>query len=488
VIRHWFESVIFTAFSSLLPIIKKTYLCGYTLLMIAIGFFSIFLLFILVIFLNRAMKDGWYLFLHESGLQKTLITGGERSRINDHLRNFTYYTALSPAGKEKFVDRLFTFMLNKEFKGRSGLVVTEEMRVLISASAIQLTFGLNSYKLESLQIIFIFPDNFHLSPKSPEYKGATTGHFMYLSWKAFQEGYLTGDDNLNLGLHEMTHALKLTLYLGNRFDKLFASRMEYWEELVAERFKQLSETKTFLRSYSKANTEEFFAVCVEAFFESPEKFKRELPEIFQLLTFLLNQDILNKTRDYQVNEGYFTGNIYDIPLPHDVKSSYRYSNSHWSMNVLITGTLFFLPTVLIVSRYFIFSASSYFLLFIAVGTIGLVQKRYFFEHKILSGTYFVLYSYAGFGASFTAVLLWLNFLIPVTPTHTKKFKLNYYDQKFSFTSVGNEKNEQLEHDLYDNNQILNLQDQSPQKYIVLNYHYGILGIIKVEDFYFTNTE
>jgi Mlc titration factor MtfA (ptsG expression regulator) len=456
--------------------------------MTAIGIFSILLLFILIVFLNRAMKDGWYRIMYESGLQKKLITGVERNRINDHLHNFTYYLALSPAGKEKFVDRLFTFMLNKEFKGRNGLVVTEEMRVLISASAIQLTFGLDSYKLESLQIIFIFPDTFHLSSTSPEYKGATTSHFMYLSWKAFQEGYRTGDDNLNLGLHEMTHALKLTLHLGHRFDKLFAARMEYWEELVSRQFKKLSTTKTFLRSYSRANTEEFFAVCVEAFFESPEKFKRELPEIFQLLTFLLNQDVLNKTRDYQLNEDYFTGNMYDLPQPDKIKSSYRYSSSHWSMNVLIIGTLFFLPTTIIVSQYFIFSSIGYFLLFLAIGTIGLAQQRYFFERKILSGTYFFMYSYAGFGGCFTAVLLWLNFLIPVTHTHTKKFKLGYYDGKFNFTTVGKERNEQLEHDLYDNNQILNLKNHPSQKYMVLNYHYGIIGIIKVEDFYFTNAE
>lgn len=379
-------------------------------------------------------------------------------------------------------------MLNKEFRGLDGLVVTEEMRVLISASAIQLTFGLNSYKLESLQIIFIFPDTFHLSARSPEYKGATTSHFMYLSWKAFQEGYQTSDDNLNLGLHEMTHALKLTLHLGHRFDKLFAGRMEYWEELVSKQFKKLSITKTFLRSYSQANTEEFFAVCVEAFFESPEKFKRELPEIFQLLTFLLNQDILNKKRDYKLDDGYFTGNIYEIPLPDKIKTSYKYSNSHWSMNVLIIGTLFFLPTTIIVSQYFLFPTIGYFLLFIAVGTIGLAQKRYFFERKILSGTYFVLYSYAGFGASFTALLLWLNFLIPASYTYTEKFKLSYFNGQYIFSSVGSKKNEQLGYDLVENKQIVNVKNYPSSKYIVLNYHYGIMGIIKVEDFYFTNVE
>lgn len=452
------------------------------------GIFAIILLIALIVFLDRAMKDGWYLFLYQTGLQKKLITGAERIRISDHLKNFTYYNLLSPEGKDKFVERLFIFMLNKEFKGRSGLIVTEEMRVLISASAIQLTFGLERYRLESLQTIFIFPDTFHLNIRSPEYKGATTAHYMYLSWKDFQEGYRKGDDNLNLGLHEMTHALKLTLYLGRSFDKLFAGRMEYWEELVAEKFKVLSKTPTFLRSYSNANTEEFFAVCVEAFFESPEQFKRELPEIFQLLTFLLNQDVLNRTRDFQINEGYFTGNAFDIPHPEDVKTSYKYSNNHWSLNILLLGTIGFIPTLVLVSRHFLFSGFGYFMLFICMGTLGLFQRRYFFERKILSGNYFNLYAYAGFGTTFTMLLLWLNFFVPVTGKHIEKFSVSYFDGIRSYLNINKKRDLELEKQLYENEQVINLQGSAGKKYLVLSYHYGVLGIKSVDDFYFTNEE
>lgn len=450
--------------------------------MTSFGILAIILLIILIAFFNRAMKDGWYLFLYQTGLQKKLITETERARISNYLNNFSYYLALSPEGKEKFVNRLFIFMHNKEFKGRSGLMVTEEMRVLISASAIQLTFGLENYRLESLQTIFIYPDTFHLSERSPEYKGATTAHSMYLSWKTFQEGYSKSDDNLNLGLHEMTHALKLTLYLGSRFDKLFAGRMEYWEELVRDTFETFSKTKTFLRSYSRANPEEFFATCVEAFFESPEKFKRELPEIFQLLTFLLNQDVLNKTRDYQIDEGYFTGNSYDIPHPEAVKTSYKYSNSHWSMNLLILGTIGFIPTLYTVSRYFLFPSQGYFILFICMGTVGLFQKRYFFERKILSGSYFILYAYAGFGTCFTMLLLWMNFFVPASHTYEKKFRVADY------MDVSKQRNIDLENELNANTQVINLGASNGRKYLVFNYHYGILGIKKVDDFYFTNNE
>ena len=452
------------------------------------GILAILLLIILLIFFNRAMKDGWYLLLHRTGLQHRRITEEDRIRINGYLQNFSYYLALSPVGKEKFVTRLFTFMLNKEFRGREGLVVTEEMRVLISASAIQLTFGLENYRLESLQSIFVYPDTFHLSEYSPEYKGATYGHHMHISWKAFQEGYSKADDNLNLGLHEMTHALKLALYLGNHFDMLFAGRMEYWEQLVAEKFRSFSQTPTFLREYSKANTEEFFAVCVEAFFESPAKFRKELPEIFQLLLFLLNQDPENKSGDYQVNEGHFTGNRYELPRPEEVKVSYKYSNHHWSINLLVLGTIGFIPTVFIVSRYFLFSSSGYFVLFLFMGTLGLLQKRYFFERKILSGFYFIMYAYAGFGASFTILLLWLNFFVPASDTHVEKFSIHDHKGMRGYTSVSAPPNTSLEEDLHNNEQVLSSKKNRNSKYLMFNYHYGILGIKKVDDFYFTDKE
>ena len=61
--------------------------------------------------------------------------------------------------------------------------------------------------------------------------------------------------------------------------------------------------KSFLRSYGGRNEQEFFAVCVEHFFEVPENFKQKLPDIFFHLCILLNQDPLQKTKDYVLEKG-----------------------------------------------------------------------------------------------------------------------------------------------------------------------------------------
>lgn len=48
----------------------------------------------------------------------------------------------------------------------------------------------------------------------------------------------------------------------------------------------------FLRGYAGANEREFFAVCIEHFFEYPEGFARQLPVLYHHLTVLLRQDPL----------------------------------------------------------------------------------------------------------------------------------------------------------------------------------------------------
>jgi hypothetical protein len=49
---------------------------------------------------------------------------------------------------------------------------------------------------------------------------------------------------------------------------------------------------TLLGSYAATNREEFWAVCVENFFERPTSFKIQLPELYDAMCDLLNQDML----------------------------------------------------------------------------------------------------------------------------------------------------------------------------------------------------
>lgn len=216
------------------------------------------------------------------------------------INNIQYYKNLSTNGKAKFINRLKYFITTKKFIGREGLTITEETKILISASAIQLTFGLEKFALSYFHTIFIYPSIFYSKLLRRELKGATFGGgVISLSWKDFQKGYEIPDDRYNLGLHEMAHALKIDALKGDHFDNHFALYLTEWLHAGENELSNMHKgVKSFLRAYGGKNEHEFFAVCIEHFFEVPLTFKEILPDIFKHLCILLNQNPINITKDY----------------------------------------------------------------------------------------------------------------------------------------------------------------------------------------------
>ena len=73
---------------------------------------------------------------------------------------FSYYQKLNESDKAKFLKRTTKFILSKHFRAKE-MDLTEEMVVLISASAIQLTFGLDEFIMDHFDKIFIYPSAFY---------------------------------------------------------------------------------------------------------------------------------------------------------------------------------------------------------------------------------------------------------------------------------------------------------------------------------------
>jgi Mlc titration factor MtfA (ptsG expression regulator) len=186
------------------------------------------------------------------------------------LKNFSYYRKLSDKSKIRFMLRLKKFLNSKKFTGRNDLQVTDEMKVLISASAVQLTFGLDVYLMEHFSEIFIFPDIFLSRGTDQYHKGETNARgAIVFSWKDFYEGYAIENDKFNLGLHEMAHALELSRRL-DEFGYYFAQYFSKWSAIALYEYQNINNDRaSFLRKYAGANIHEFFAVCVEHFFEAP---------------------------------------------------------------------------------------------------------------------------------------------------------------------------------------------------------------------------
>lgn len=208
---------------------------------------------------------------------------------------FTFYDRLPEKLKAKFLMRVRRFVAGKTFEGREGLEVTEEMKTWVAASAVQLTFGLDSYLLNHFKKIILYPQEFYNSRNDAIHIGETnTRGVIVLSWNDLLNGYSNPSDNFNVGLHEMAHALELQLLLKDDYDFFFGNYYYKWSLITEEEFRNIeSERASYLRQYAGSNKREFFAVCIEYFFESPGDFRQKLPEIYYHLSILLNQDPLH---------------------------------------------------------------------------------------------------------------------------------------------------------------------------------------------------
>lgn len=110
------------------------------------------------------------------------------------------------------------------------------------------------------------------------------------SWEDFLIGHQTNNDNINLGLHEFSHALHFHC-LRNRnpssiifYDEFNKVIRYYHEEILNQKLFE----KGYFRDYALKNQFEFIAVVLEHFFETPEIFKNNFPELYQNVSAMIN--------------------------------------------------------------------------------------------------------------------------------------------------------------------------------------------------------
>ncbi len=204
---------------------------------------------------------------------------------------FSYFNDLSQEKKNLFVSRVHHFKSQKKFHF-IGLEEKDDIAVLVSASAVQLTFGLDNYLLNHFQDIYILADAYHMDGDDELYVGHVSPEGIYLSWKHFIYGYTNQNDNVNVAVHEMAHALLYNNFFAQYgIDTHFRMNYEKFSTTTGPILADvITNRRSYLRSYAFSNLHEFWAVSVEAFFDNPSGLRNNMPELYGALCRVLNQD------------------------------------------------------------------------------------------------------------------------------------------------------------------------------------------------------
>ena len=203
------------------------------------------------------------------------------------------YERLPVELRARFEQDLRVFLAEKRITG-VGIRATEELRLLVGASAMTLSVGWPDYEWDRLTEVLLYPQDFarDYGFEMKELSGQAHGWgTVILSAPALIESFEHPDDGYHVGIHEFAHLVQVEQA---RFAEIPPGLDEEygreWTELVAAEMDRIRRGKSVLDPYAGENPSEFLAVAVEAFFEIPLELRDRHREVYAILAAYFRQD------------------------------------------------------------------------------------------------------------------------------------------------------------------------------------------------------
>lgn len=218
------------------------------------------------------------------------------------------YRSLPPELRTRLLQAMQIFVREKAFVGCNGLVVTEEMRVVIAAYACLLVInrpGVPDRQLyDELMSILVYPSQFIVHESDEEDGIVTEGHSVLagqawdahriiLSWEDVQDSATALD---NVVLHEFAHYLDMEDETMDGAPSLGdAAEYARWSKVFHEEYERLTKEvdaglPTLLDPYAATEPAEFFAVATETFFHQPVELREQHPRLYRELAHYYRLD------------------------------------------------------------------------------------------------------------------------------------------------------------------------------------------------------
>jgi len=200
------------------------------------------------------------------------------------------------------------FLSEKNFIGKNGVDITDEIKVTIAAQACLLLLNRSTNYYPKLKTILVYPRAF---VKQHQSAGADGVHFtqnmtmsgeswsfgtIVLSWQDTLDGAYLPNDGHNVVIHEFAHQLDQEDGAANGAPILSKEQnYDTWADVFSAQFEALkhqasSGGRSIFDYYGATNPAEFFAVASEVFFEKSDELKQEHPRLYQQFSLYYRVD------------------------------------------------------------------------------------------------------------------------------------------------------------------------------------------------------
>jgi hypothetical protein len=209
------------------------------------------------------------------------------------LDRYDHFERLDPPWRARFEDDVRIFLAEKRITG-VGVEATDELRLLVAASAVTLSVGWPEYEWDHLSEVLLYPDDFDRDYAFGGDERSGEAHpwgTVILSVPSLLESFEVPDDAYHVGIHEFAHLLDVDQ---THFDGipvgLHGGRARAWVAVAEREMERLRHGRSAFDEYGAHDPVEFLGVAVEAFFEIPQVVRRRHRDVYAILSSYFGQD------------------------------------------------------------------------------------------------------------------------------------------------------------------------------------------------------
>jgi MtfA peptidase len=250
----------------------------------------------LIIFLIVVPVIAFFIWRRKSSNDNAIVFPDNfRELLNE---NVYYYSKLDDADKLRFENRIKDFLSYITIHG-VNIEITELDKLLVASSAVIPAFGFD-WRYYNLTDVLLYANTFNMDDFSVTGEDRNvlgmigTGamqRMMILSLPALRQGFSNEQSKNNTGIHEFVHLLdKADGDTDGIPEELMHKQYTIpWINYMSEEIEKMKEGKSDINIYGATSKAEFFAVASEYFFGSPDRFKKNHPELFDMMMKIFHQ-------------------------------------------------------------------------------------------------------------------------------------------------------------------------------------------------------
>lgn len=209
--------------------------------------------------------------------------------LNDYV---SFYRRLNEEDKKQFEAKLEKFLGAVKITG-AGAEVEDLDRILIGAAAVIPVFFIHDWEYINLREVLLYPGHFNTDFEQHGDErniagmvgtGALQNVMILTKWE-LRQGFIDAASNRNTAIHEFVHLVdKMDGTLDGVPEILLPRKyVPRWQALLQQTMNDIRRGVSDIDAYGATSPVECFAVIAEYFFEQPEAFRFNHPELEEML-------------------------------------------------------------------------------------------------------------------------------------------------------------------------------------------------------------